>query len=163
MRYVFIWLLFTTVISDALSQIEQSEPNKAFHHLLGEISSYDRTLVTSPGLGKGQHPIAITMFHSEDYEIQLEIYNGYNKLLNDIDKTTLSAEDKISYETMQLKLKGVIDQLKYKLYLIPFNAEGGFYNNKARSIARLPFDTEADYKLYLSWLSTYEAYILGDR
>ena len=76
-----------------------------------------------------------------------------------IDISHLCTADQISYETMELKLKGVIDQLEYKMYLIPFNAEGGFYNSIARAIQRLPYEDTSDYDAYLRWLPSYRSYL----
>ena len=139
----------------------QEEQSSDFQLLIANISSYEKTLVTSAGLSRGKHPIALTFFDLEDYEEQEEKYDYYFRQLQDIDKTELLPQDRIAHETMDLKLKGKLDQLKYKLYLIPFNAEGGFYNGLARSVSRLPFKTKEDYDAYLSWLPSVSDYILS--
>ncbi len=162
MRYTWFILISFVAVTQMLSGQDKSEassPSSSLSEVLSQISTYEKTLTNSAGLWRGRHPIVLTTFSEEDYQEQKVQYTYHMEQLTAIDKLALSSEDRISYETMELKLKGIIDQLEYKLYLIPFNAEGGFYNSIARAMERLPFSDATDYDAYLGWLPTYKGYI----
>ncbi len=160
MRYIiYILVVFLSSTQLVIAQDLTSGVAARFNLLLEEISIYEKTLSTSGGIWRGQHPLALKVFSEDDYQGQKNKYLDFKTQLDNIDITKLSGEDQISHETMALKLKGIIDQLKYKLYLIPFNAEGGFYNNLSRAIERLPFADSSDYEAYVRWLPSYRTYL----
>ena len=133
--------------------------NADLHILFREIETYERSLRTMGELYRGQHPLLITIRDSGDYEDQLATYAQFKERIDDISNRALNRNDQISCATMQLKLMGTITELKFEKYLIPFSAEGGFYNNLGRSLQRLPFQTVKDFEKYMNWLPQYADYL----
>jgi uncharacterized protein (DUF885 family) len=80
----------------------------------------------------------------------------YCEALERIDDASLSVQEKISKTVMLIKLRDQLDLITYKMILIPFNAEGGFYNQLSYSLPNLPFITAKNYYDYLNWLPNYE-------
>ena len=157
--FLFVYMMpYTT-----FAQAKQDTKHKALHALFEEISTYERIQNTSSSLGRGQHPEKVGYNTLSTYEGKLPVYKAFADKLSSIDQSELSKADLISAETMALKLSGEINQLEHKMYLIPFNAEGGFYNSLSRAVQRLPFKTEEDYKAYAKWLPTYVDYLHAHR
>ncbi len=75
--------------------------------------------------------------------------------LNMFEKSELTRQEQISQAVMRLKLQDQIDNVDYRMHLIPFNAEGGFYSNLSYVLPKLPFVRVADYEAYLGWLPNY--------
>lgn len=78
--------------------------------------------------------------------------------LEKIDVSSLSDADKVNYEMFHYLLKDRIANVTYQAYLIPLNAEGGFYTGFAFVPRNMPFETEEDYENYLSRLSAFSGY-----
>lgn len=75
--------------------------------------------------------------------------------LNKIPDSELSRQEYISKQVMILRLENFISSTKYNMYMIPLNAEGGFYRRINSALNRLPFSSPQDYQDYLSWLPNY--------
>ncbi len=142
-----------------ISAQAEKEEIKNLHSLFKQISDFDRSESLSRGLSRGEHPLKVSFRSEDDYEKKLKSYQDFHSQLQVFDPDHLTDQDRISTETMALKLTGEIDQLSFKSYLIPFNAEGGFFNSLSSSIKRLPFNTVADFESYLIWLPTYPDYL----
>lgn len=138
-----------------------TENHEGLHQLFRDVSNYERNQNGWGGLFRGQHPESLNTESAADYEQRLTDYQGFWKELEELRSDSLSPQDLISLETMALKLRGTIDQLTYKSYLIPFNAEGGFFTAITSAFRRLPFQTENDFKAYINWLPTYKDYLFG--
>jgi uncharacterized protein (DUF885 family) len=57
---------------------------------------------------------------------------------------------------MLINLTDQIDLISHRMILIPFNAEGGFYNRFSYFPNNLPFKTAKDYYNYVAWLPEYD-------
>ena len=80
---------------------------------------------------------------------------GFAERLGAIDTAGLSRQEQISAAVMRLRLADEVDGVRYRMHLIPMNAEGGFYNRLSYVLPRLPFETPDDYRAYLTWLPHY--------
>ncbi len=166
MKIIQLISLFLIIVfsSDQITaQSERTQKSEVLHQLFDEVTAYERLLNTSGSLSRGKHPDKVKYSTLAGYEGRLSYYEAFAAKLNDIDKSRLSKPDLVSAETMALKLSGEINQLSHKMYLIPFNAEGGFFNSLSTPIKRLPFKTEADYMAYAKWLPTYKGYLNAHR
>ncbi|HWA35827.1 MAG TPA: DUF885 domain-containing protein [Cyclobacteriaceae bacterium] len=108
-------------------------------------------------LYRGFHPRG--KWSSSSYESQQALADSlkkYKAALEAITDASLSKQEKISKEVMLLNLNDQIAAIQYNLILIPFNAEGGFYNRFAYSLNNLPFKTAKDYYDYVAWLPQYD-------
>ncbi|QSE96332.1 DUF885 domain-containing protein [Fulvivirga lutea] len=136
----------------------QEEPatskNEELHSLFEEISDF----LSSPedSLYYGHHVHSEWASVSESSQIKdAENIQQFITQLEAISNESLGEQDLISKKVMLIRLKDMVDAVNYKMNLIPFNAEGGFYNQMAFVIPNLPFDKTEHYIDYLGWLPNY--------
>ncbi|MEQ9305020.1 MAG: DUF885 family protein, partial [Marinoscillum sp.] len=79
--------------------------------------------------------------------------------LRSLSPTNLSRQDQINRSVLLLKLENEVSQVFYKEYLMPFNAEGGFYNEGTFILSNRSFATASDYSDYILWLKAYVKYL----
>ncbi len=113
---------------------------------------------SSPGdsLYMGYHPHGKWSPVSFDFlKTKSDSLKKFRTLLEAIADNTLSDQEKISKQVMLINLNDQIDVIHYDMFLIPFDAEGGFYNQLSFVLPNLPFTTPKDYYDYLAWLPNY--------
>ncbi len=157
----FVHFVFFLFIGVSIQGQDTESRNSELHRLFEEIGAFERAENPNRSFFRGRHPDKIHYKTIEDYKNSLDDYQSFLIRINSLDESQMTENDLISKETMTLKLEGEISQLKYKRYLIPFNAEGGFYNVLSRVFHRLPFKSEDDYRNYLKWLPTFSDYLNG--
>ncbi|MEQ8473201.1 MAG: DUF885 domain-containing protein [Marinoscillum sp.] len=79
--------------------------------------------------------------------------------LEKIDERDLSRQDQINKSILLLKLKNEVSEVTFREYLLPFNAEGGFYNEGTYSLRNRSFIKASDYDDYLLCLKAYNRYL----
>lgn len=129
--------------------------NEALTDLFRQIDRYK--INAEDSLFKGVHPR--TEWSSDLPEAQMKKADSLKKFkaaLEAIADESLTEQEKISKKVMLINLNDQLAIIQYKMYLIPFNAEGGFYNYLSYGLNRLPFKTTKDYYNYLAWLPRYE-------
>lgn len=132
-----------------------TKENTALAQLFESIDKFS----TSPedSLYKGFHPHGKWLSNSyANQQTRADSLKKYVDAIEAIDNAILTDQEKISKAVMLIKLRDEIDNVKYKMLLIPFNAEGGFYNQMSYSLSSLPFDSAENYYDYLAWLPNYE-------
>ncbi|MBK8506454.1 MAG: DUF885 domain-containing protein [Saprospiraceae bacterium] len=77
--------------------------------------------------------------------------------LKSIDIAQLSKSDRINFEVFRYQQQNELDVIRHKMYLIPFNAEGGFYNQLSYTI-RDHYATAKEYQKYNARLKAYPAF-----
>lgn len=127
--------------------------------LFTEIKFIDQQLNPNLRLWNGIHPQEIYVVEIEEYQAIGEKYQKALDALNAIEDADLSHQERISKAIMRLKIEDELSNIKYKMFLIPFNAEGGFYNTPTYFLPGLAFDSLRDYKSYLQWLPYFAIYI----
>jgi len=133
----------------------------SLNNLLDEIQAWEKTRQPLSMLYEGKHPKTIEALQFDtinDEFVQAAVFR--QKLLS-VDTPELQRQERLNQQVMIFKLADVIDRLEFGEQLIPFNAEGGFYNELNFVLNRLPFDTVADYDAYLHWLPQYADYLLS--
>ena len=132
----------------------QSTIGQQLHALFAKIGEAERSPQDS--LYQGVHPTgAWTSSSDAAQRDHARRMTGFAERLKAIKASDLSAQDRISREVMLLKLNDAASQVEHRMHLIPFNAEGGFYNRLAYVLPKLPFATLSDYQAYLAWLPAY--------
>ncbi len=81
--------------------------------------------------------------------------------LSEIDPKSLSQEDRINYAIFKYQLEDFVAQIQHKAYLIPLNAEGGFYNEILYTFRGMPLKNNQDVANFISRLEQLAPYILG--
>lgn len=152
-RYLLFVLLSAMACRPAEKDKVQPDGEK-LAQLFDEIEKFSGS--SEDSLYRGFHPKG--SWRSALPEARLQRIDSLQKFLDEvlsIDDVNLSEQEKISKQVMVISLRDRIDQFRYKMYYIPFNAEGGFYNNMERTLQRLPFTTAQHYYDYLHWLPNY--------
>lgn len=85
------------------------------------------------------------------------IWKSLSAQLERLDKDLLSETDRMNAEMFDFILQDRMAEYELEAYLIPFNAEGGFYNKL--SYDRRTFDTEKDYEEYAKRLRAFPRYM----
>lgn len=138
--------------NDTAATIQQHEGLAAIFKTIDAFSG-----APEDSLYRGKHPTG--KWSSNSFEARTARADSLQLFVNQLEAIvdgSLSAQEKISKSVMLIRLRDQIDDVKYKMILIPFNAEGGFYNQLSYSLARLPFKTAKDYYDYLAWLPNYQ-------
>ncbi len=148
-------VLLTLLACQQTSTNESSAPHQALKKIFESVEKYS----TAPedSLYRGFHPRSAWSSNSlESQQVRADSLQKYADLLEKISDAELSSQEKISKEVMLINLRDQIDNIHYKMILIPFNAEGGFYNQLSYTLPNLPFTSAKNYYDYLTWLPHYE-------
>ena len=159
MKHTFYFLVIFLFHGSLIAQNSSSSLNNLFD----EISNYESKTTSVDSIFKGHHPQGNLI--NETIELKIQKANKietFIKSLEDFPEEGLSRQEIISKEVMMLRLGDQLSHLRFEQYLIPMNAEGGFYNALDEKVIRsLPFNTKADYENYLQWLPRYIDYLKG--
>lgn len=153
---LFVLLVLLLACQESNQQAGTASRNEELGRLFDVIDKY--TVAAEDSIFKGYHPR--TAWSSDSFEAQQKKADSLKKFkaaLEAITDNSLTALEKISRTVMLINLNDQIAFFEYKMFLIPFNAEGGFYNGLSYGLSRLPFKTANDYYNYLAWLPRYES------
>ncbi len=92
------------------------------------------------------------------FEAQKDTLDIFLERLSKIEKRKLSEINQLDFEVFNYILKNERDVIYYKTYLIPFNAEGGFYNSFSYRVNRYDLTDPDDAGNYLDRLRDYKTY-----
>jgi len=108
-------------------------------------------------LGLGRHPRGAWQPVTVEFkQTRADSLRYFLDVLEAISDSELTEQERISKAVMRMSLTDRIDDYNFKMFLIPFNAEGGFYNELSYTLPNLPFQTAENYYDYLGWLPNYE-------
>ena len=156
MKKVSAVLIFVFAAFTAFSQASSSQ---RLARIFNEVKFIDQQLNPNLILWNGFHPDVIYTVEMFEYESIGEKYKSALRKINAIPDANLSHQERISKSIMELKIQDQISQIDYRMFLIPFNAEGGFYNAPTYFLPSLPFDFKEDYEDYLRWLPSFVDYM----
>lgn len=153
---LFLLLIILFACEDGSKQQPgTSAKNEELAILFDHIDKF--MIVAEDSLYMGIHPR--TAWSSDSFEAQQKKADSLKKFKTAVeafDGNALTPQEKISKSVMLINLNDQIASVQYKIILMPFNAEGGFYNSLSYGLSRLPFKTAEDYYNYLAWLPRYE-------
>ncbi|MEM6768354.1 MAG: DUF885 domain-containing protein [Bacteroidota bacterium] len=156
MRYSY--LLLSLIVLAACTPSDNG--SKALQSVLD--SSWEYRIAQNPmfatSLGMKEYNHLLPEVSEEKIQEDGAFWEKQLAALEEIDASRLSETDKVNYEMFQYLLKDRIAGVKYQAYLVPVNAEGGFYTGFAFVPRNMPFETEEDYENYLSRLSAFSEY-----
>ena len=159
MRLHILLPLVCLVFSCQRNSDKAVKENEALNQLFDSIQKY--TATPQDTLYKGQHPRGT--WPSVSYEFQKTRSDSLKKYvvaLEAIADATLSTQEEISKSVMLISLRDQMDYVNFKMVLIPFDAEGGFYNQFSYVLPCLPFDNAENYYDYLAWLPNYNIVLM---
>ena len=132
------------------------EPSSTLESILSNIEDYNRQLNPQDSLYQGYHIKGhFSRINANFYQKKLETQNRFLAKLESISDQSLSRQEAISKQLMIYILNNSIAEIEFKMYHIPMNAEGGFYNQAGYYLNGLSFKTQEDYDAYLHWLPEY--------
>ncbi len=152
--FIVLILLFACR-ENKTQQDAQATGNEELAELFKAIDKFK--INAEDSLFKGVHPR--TAWSSDLPDAQQKKADSLKKFkaaIEAIPDASLTEQEKISKMVMLINLDDQITFFESKMFLIPFNAEGGFYNYLSYGLNRLPFKTAKDYYNYLEWLPRYE-------
>jgi uncharacterized protein (DUF885 family) len=76
-----------------------------------------------------------------------------------IDASALSNDNQINLRMLSYRIQNSYDSFRFKEYLLPLNAEGGFHSSLAFMVRNTQFRTSSDYDLYLKRLALIPRYM----
>jgi len=136
--------------------ISAQETSSVLSQIFTEAEQYEETLSPEDSLYRGFHLKGAFSTPSEAAAIdESKKYDEFIARLDKVSNEDLSRQEYISKQVMKLKLENALSIIQYKMYMIPINAEGGFYRHINWAMDRLPFNSMQDYEDYLSWLPNY--------
>lgn len=148
-----ITLLLLIVNFQAFPQSEKLQS------IFERIDAAEKSYSIDNPIWRGEHPES---FPFQKIESQIEKVNLLRPLLDELEsmpEEKLSDQDYINRSIKILQLRDEISQVDYKIYLIPFNAEGGFFNSPSFFLPNLPFETADDFDAYFKWLETFPDFL----
>ena len=92
----------------------------------------------------------------EVYEKRAVFYENILAKLSNISISTLKNQDLINYELLNFILEDKIANIKVQNYIVPLNAEGGWYSGLPTSMDRRQFRDTADYRKYIDDLQDFQ-------
>jgi uncharacterized protein (DUF885 family) len=150
---LFLVIVFSCKVNDSTKVVQKKE--NTLDELFKSIEKFEASPEDS--LYTGHHPRG--KWSSISFESQKNKSDGLKKFvasLESISNSTLSTQERISKAVMFIKLNDQIDVVQHKMILIPFDAEGGFYNQMSYVLPGLSFKDTQDYFDYLTWLPRYD-------
>jgi uncharacterized protein (DUF885 family) len=129
----------------------QSNPSAELQLLIEEDQVFQKQEFASPLMPFPNVGTAVEQRRADVYQKELE------RLLA-IDKKQLPPQDQINYELLKYILEDRLAQFEYETYLVPLNAEGGWYTDFLLSVEGQSFENEAAVKRYLEKLIAFKPY-----
>lgn len=136
-------------------QHTEAQKNQALKKVIDNFNVYNGSYQLNSAFWRGEHPAEIEVPTWDRMQKRRKRYEEYVSQIEAIESSKLNRQDQISKVVMLMRLRDYISDIQYKMALIPFNAEGGFFNNATFFLRRLPFRNKADYEAYLKWLPSY--------
>lgn len=110
-------------------------------------------------LGISDYNDQLPSVSAADEQRRADYWKNILKELAAIDRGQLSEEDQVNYDLFKFILDDNIAQVNFESYLIPMNSDEGFHTRLVYGIKDAPFETEKDFRNYISRLSGIEKYI----
>jgi uncharacterized protein (DUF885 family) len=158
MRNVHIILAVLCLSCKPAAFTSSGTSETSIHRTFEAIESFSRSYQDT--LYRGAHPRGEWMSVSTaSQKHRVKQLSGFAGELQQFHDQHLTEQEQISKAVMLIRLNDEIDRVAMDMHLIPFNAEGGFYNQLSFVIPNLPFNTPEDYLHYLKWLPRYNRYL----
>jgi len=93
-----------------------------------------------------------------DFERRAAFWKQALARAESFDEGALSATERASLRIFRLQAKDEIEEVRFRTWRSPLNAEGGFYSGFARLADEAPLRTTRDYENYLARLRAFPAY-----
>ena len=133
--------------------------NADLERIMNDVAALDETYQVTNEVWWGKHPTSFTFQRAEQQIEKVDKLRPLLAELVELSDSELDEQEVINKAIKVLQLRDEISRVDFKTYLIPFNAEGGFFNSPSFFLPYLPFETKADYEAYFTWLVTFSDYL----
>jgi len=148
MKPYFPWLIFIGCFLWHPADAQQDAAN-ILHRLIEEDQKFQKNEFSPPGRAfPGMTPA--------DEKRRAAFYQEELTILKEIDPAQLSRQDKISFELLKFLLEDRIAEVAFESYLVPLNAEGGWYTDFLVAADRQRFYSKEDYEKYIARLAGFK-------
>ena len=147
-----LFLPFLFIFLPAVSPLLFSQTDTAavlLRDLIQQDEAFQKKEFSSPGQ-------VFPSIAPADEKRRVEYYRQELAQLKKIDPAYLSRQDDISYELLKYLLEDRIAEVEFEAYLVPLNAEGGWYTDFLLSIDYQRFNTKEDYEKYIRRLAGFK-------
>ncbi|MEN0003228.1 MAG: DUF885 domain-containing protein [Bacteroidota bacterium] len=141
--------LFLIATSSQLTAQETLSPQAKLYELFEQEAAYK-----NPQKGEFFQDVSIATQAKEAV-----LWQDLLDQLEQLPKSKLTKADQINYDVFKFNLENRVAEHQFEVYLIPFNAEGGFYNTLTFRLNRFEFDKLEDYDTYLNLLRAFPKYM----
>lgn len=154
-----LFLIFILVFSnscDNKSETGDSSKNAKLHALFEEEKAFNELQITSLSQYDGTN--AFPDISPAAQQKRADFYKEILEKLTKIDANALSISDKISYDLFKFLLEDRIARIGFEDYLMPINAEGGFYTYFGSIDRSMLFEKKEDYDKYLGRIGGFKRF-----
>jgi len=155
--YVKILIFITLISSCDTTEIHKSNLAEILKKDWDTRIKESPLFATSVGVHDYNHLLASVTIEDQQRR------NAYNQVLleeiNAIDSANLDKSEWVSYQLFKYQLEDRLANFKFKGYLVPIQADGGFHTGFARLPYNVPLKTENDYDNYIKRLLAYPEYV----
>ncbi|MEO9481966.1 MAG: DUF885 domain-containing protein [Ekhidna sp.] len=152
-------IIFSFAALLLLNSTLSGQSDKKLNKLFIEIRKVNTSYAIENSIWSGQHPKEYAFQHIDSQIKQADQLREKLQALIAIPDEKLSEQGKINKQIKILQLRNVISQIDFKIYLIPFNSEGGFFNSPSFFLPNLSFNSAQDFDDYLEWLPSFATFI----
>ena len=155
-------ILFLVLILIVVSSCKKTESlngaskNAKLHGLFEEEKEFNELQITSLYQYDGTN--AFPDISPIAQQKRADFYKKMLEKLSKIDAKKLSTSDKISYDLFKFLLEDKIARIGFEDYLMPINAEGGFYTYFGSIDRGMLFEKKEDYDKYLAKLGGFKRF-----
>lgn len=157
MKFLQILIVFIMLTLSVQGQ-HKSSVAQAFHDLIEKEWEFRQQEFPSMANEKAELN-AFPEVTPAAYERRANFWQSILDSLEHIDKRKLSTADQINYDIFKYQLENKVALINFEDYLMPINAEGGFYSDLGMIPRYTSFESVQDYKNYLNKLSAIKKYM----
>ncbi|MBT8400732.1 MAG: DUF885 family protein [Rhodothermia bacterium] len=110
-------------------------------------------------VGEHQFDKILPSVSEADWLRRLQKWREFLGRLEDIDRSALELEDRISYDILETQLKDRIADVGFGAHRIPITSDDGFHIRFAWLPKRMPFTSVLDYENYIDRLKAWPRYV----
>jgi uncharacterized protein (DUF885 family) len=154
MKYL-LCSLFLVLSFCVKGQTTSDRLNQSFDTIDSIYKAYE---IKNP-IYSGEHPEVYAFQTTEQLIERNEKLKTHRQELVTLLSKELNQQEQINASIRLLQLDNDLTYTDFKMYLLPFNAEGGFFNTPLFFLKNLPFNALKDYNDYLQWLPSFVEYL----
>jgi uncharacterized protein (DUF885 family) len=141
--------------------LEAQEAAERLHRLFEQAWAFEleENPLFATSVGDHQYNDRLPSVTDADQQRRAERRRVFLRHLQDIDRTTLSDQDRVSYRMFERQLEDALAGYEFRTYEIPILVDNGFHIAFARLPERVPLETVHDYENYIARLRAFPTYV----